>query len=548
MKKLSVWLCTVPAVFLLTGALALFAGASNEVWQMSGSSMLYVRESASTSSDRVTSIPAGTKYTITSKTSDSSYVWGKVTYNGVTGWCALNYSTYISGNLYVPKITNTAAVYETSATIRWGAVNTADSYTVNVYNSSGALYKTYTGSALYRVISLSPAKYTVTVTAKNKLVPGWSATSAAYTFTLRQSLVSSITVSGASSVVKGSKTALSASVLPNTAIDKSVSWSSSDTKVATVSSTGVVTGVGYGKAVITCAANDAGKKKATYTVSVSCANGTTPYQVISYTNNTASSVWIRWNAVPDATGYALYKYNASTKKYEYYRATAATQYVATGLSAGSTEYFRVRPYVKTASGNIYSGLSAFCRAAVLPAAPTGLAVTGLTKTSVSFKWNAVYGATSYAIYKYNSANKKYEQVTVVSSTQYTAKVYSGELCYFKVRPIKLLNSRSWYGTASTFIKVTSVVSAPTLSVSRSGASAVLSWNAVTGATGYEAYFSSSPGGSYKLISITDSSTRSLIKYSLASGKTYYFRVRAYNTTGNVTGYSSYSAVKSVTIP
>lgn len=66
---------------------------------------------------------------------------------------------------------------------------------------------------------------------------------------------------------------LSATVTPSNASDKSASWTSSNTSVATVSSTGLVTGKANGTATITVKTNDAGKK-ATCAITVNI--GSTP--------------------------------------------------------------------------------------------------------------------------------------------------------------------------------------------------------------------------------------------------------------------------------
>ena len=57
------------------------------------------------------------------------------------------------------------------------------------------------------------------------------------------------------SVLKGSSVALTASVLPWTVIDRTVTWTSSDEAVATVDENGVVTGISAGTAVITATSN-----------------------------------------------------------------------------------------------------------------------------------------------------------------------------------------------------------------------------------------------------------------------------------------------------
>lgn len=70
-------------------------------------------------------------------------------------------------------------------------------------------------------------------------------------------LVTGITISPSSaSIITGNTTTLTATVSPSNATNKALSWTSSNTGVATVSSSGVVTGVAAGSATITAHSTD----------------------------------------------------------------------------------------------------------------------------------------------------------------------------------------------------------------------------------------------------------------------------------------------------
>lgn len=69
-------------------------------------------------------------------------------------------------------------------------------------------------------------------------------------------------------ITEGNTLSLNATVYPSNATNRSVTWSSNRSSVATVSSSGTVTGISSGTATITCRANDGSGKYATCYISV----------------------------------------------------------------------------------------------------------------------------------------------------------------------------------------------------------------------------------------------------------------------------------------
>ena len=90
------------------------------------------------------------------------------------------------------------------------------------------------------------------------------------------------------------------------------------------------------------------------------------------------------------------------------------------------------------------------------------------------------------------------------------------------------------------------LSKPTVKASSSSYNSnKLSWNKGTGSSGYEVLRATSKTGTYKLVkTITSGSTVSYTDTKLATGKTYYYKVRAYRTVDKKRVYSSYSSIVS----
>lgn len=95
---------------------------------------------------------------------------------------------------------------------------------------------------------------------------------------------------------KGATVSLKATAKPTNANNRKVTWKSSNTKVAKVSSKGVVTAVANGTATITATATDGSKKKAACKVTVKLPGG-------SGTTNTPTECKHNWVAVTKVVGY-----------------------------------------------------------------------------------------------------------------------------------------------------------------------------------------------------------------------------------------------------
>ena len=113
-----------------------------------------------------------------------------------------------------------------------------------------------TVSANGEVTAVAPGKATITVTTED----GNKTAKCEVTVNKKIYPVESVSLDKTSlELTEGDKATLTATVLPDNATNKSVSWTSSDEKVATVSAAGEVTAIAHGKATITVTTEDGAK-------------------------------------------------------------------------------------------------------------------------------------------------------------------------------------------------------------------------------------------------------------------------------------------------
>ena len=168
---------------------------------------------------------------------------------------------------------------------------------------------------------------------------------------------------------------------------------------------------------------------------------------------TASSSAIRltWKAVPGATGYRVYRYDAKAKKYVTLKTTTRTSCTVSKLKSGTKYKFAVKAY-STVNGKVYwaSGYKTVT-ATTNPGTPTLKVTAGTKKATLS--WNKQTGATGYVVYMATSKNGKYSKIATLkgnSKVSYTKTgLTKGKTYYFKVAAYTVANGKTLYSSFSS---------------------------------------------------------------------------------------------------
>ncbi|HCT92539.1 MAG TPA: hypothetical protein DF613_14350 [Lachnospiraceae bacterium] len=181
---------------------------------------------------------------------------------------------------------------------------------------------------------------------------------------------------------------------------------------------------------------------------------------VTLTNTAYNKIRVSWEKMNGVTGYLVYRSTSKNGTYTKIKTakSADSLYTTnTGLTCGTTYYYKVRAYLNTSSGQILSPFSAVAKLKAKPAPVTISKVTaGKKQAAITLK--AQTGVSGYGIYRSTSETGTFKRVKTILSgatMKYTnTKLVSKKTYYYKARAYYSVGSTIVWGAYSPVMSVT----------------------------------------------------------------------------------------------
>lgn len=251
---------------------------------------------------------------------------------------------------------------------------------------------------------------------------------------------------------------------------------------------------------------------------------------------------LEWNKVSRASGYRVYKYNSSKRKYEYYGQTKSNNITVKKLKSAEEYKFKVRAYKEYKRKKYYGSYSDVLTTSTTPEQVKNLKIKSKGDNSVNISWNKVSRASGYRVYIADSSNKYQYYGQTKSTSIKIEKLKSTQIYQIKVRAYKEVNKNKYYGSYSNVVKLTTKPSkvSGVYVADRNENSLKLSWNKISGATGYRVYKYNGTSKNYDVYSNVKNNEVTIT--GLSEATTYKFKIRAYITLDKNNNYGDYSNI------
>lgn len=171
-------------------------------------------------------------------------------------------------------------------------------------------------------------------------------------------------------------------------------------------------------------------------------------------------VALKWNAVEGASGYEVWRYSTSLKKWVLEERENDNYAEVEDLLSANIYKFKVRPFAVKADGSVlYGNYSSEYKVVTEPNDVNNLKASAKTKTSITLSWSSVKRADKYQVYIYDKTTGKWDRLITTSKLTYKATgLESGTSYKFRVRPLREALDTKVYGDYETITVKTSTTS------------------------------------------------------------------------------------------
>ncbi|MBI3411176.1 MAG: fibronectin type III domain-containing protein, partial [Planctomycetes bacterium] len=248
----------------------------------------------------------------------------------------------------------------------------------------------------------------------------------------------------------------------------------------------------------------------------------------------STQVTLTWTASSGATSYNIYR--STTPGGEgstpVQTGITSTSFTNTGLTNGTTYYYQVTAVNAGGESAKSSEVSATPRLKA-PTAPANLSASA-GNAQVTLTWTPSSGATSYSIYRSTSPGGKGATLvrTGVTSTSFTnTGLTNGTMYFFQVTAVNSAGQSPMSSAVSAMPQAPTPATPTNFAATAGNAQVTLTWTASSGATSYNIYRSTTPGGEGSTPYLIGVVGTSFTDTGLTNGVTYYYQVTAVNANG-----------------
>ncbi len=253
---------------------------------------------------------------------------------------------------------------------------------------------------------------------------------------------------------------------------------------------------------------------------------------------------LKWNAVPNATGYDLYVYKENKKKYVKHKTVTTNSYELKGRNPGKEYKIRIRPRIRTTFG-VFTGETTDLTFRTKPGKVTEVKVSSVKTTSLKLTWNETKATSCYYVYQYSTKKNKYVKIATVSNkTSYTVSgLKAGQTYKYKIKSVKNSGGKSFSTNTSAVYSFTTKpdkVSKVKLSA-RKKTYLTLTWDKVNGAEKYQIFMYNKEKKKYVRITTVTGKNKYKVK-GLKAGTTCKFKIKAVKNLNGKNYFSDFSDI------